>query len=861
MFAEVIVNMPVEGTFHYQIPAEWAGRLQVGHLVEVEFGRQKAQGIILRFDRKSPIDEAKTKPILRLIDREPVVNEAQLKLAAWMSDTYLSPLSECVRLFIPPGMSKRGDVLISPVIDPEQIEPESDNQRLVLLQLARRGPLRGRQLARSFPRRDWRGAVSKLVDRGLLLREPVLDPPTVSAKQVRVAEIAIQPERVEAAIALHYDLDSLSKTRHAAANRRSGILRMLASHPGPVDFSQIYATIEGSKLTDLRALAEDDLVILWEEERFRDPVADLTFVPDQPPQLAPDQARAWEFIEQTLSSSEPKQPVLLHGVTGSGKTEIYMRAVDQVMEQGKSAIILVPEIALTPQTIRRFGARFPGRMGVVHSSLSPGERFDTWRRARSGQIDLVVGPRSALFTPLHNLGLIVIDECHDDSYKQSPPIIPPYYHTVPAAVELASQHKALVIMGSATPNVATYAHAKRPDDDQPGRYTLLELPGRIMGHRKAIEVQAMHYHIPHPRYTHDASDPEEVVMIELPPVQVIDMRQELRAGNRSIFSRALQSSMTETLERGEQAILFLNRRGTSTYVFCRECGHVLRCPNCDISLTWHTWITHGQKQGMLVCHQCDHREGHPEICPACGSPHIRFLGGGTERVEHEVRQQFPQAVPVRWDKDTTSNKGAHQELLERFIEQEANVLIGTQMIAKGLDLPLVTLVGVVNADTALHLPDFRSNERTFQLLTQVAGRAGRSLLGGQVIVQTYEPGHYAIRAAADHDFHAFYRDEMAHRREIGYPPYNRLVRLVLRVEGSEKARKEAEQLHELLAQRIEERGLVQTSLIGPAPCFYPRHENIHCWHLIVRGPNPTAILDDLRQSRGLSIDVDPVSML
>ncbi len=860
MYAEIVVNLPVEGTFHYHVPPDLAGTLRVGHLVKVSFGRQKAQGVVLSFDERAPV--VHTKPVEELIDHQPIVGETQLALARWLSRMYLASLADCVRLFIPPGLSKRGDVLIRPVIDPAQIEPSSDTQSRLLKLLARRGPLRGRQIAWSLPRRDWQQAVSQLVERGLLLREPILDPPSAQAKQVRVAELGIAPGQVEEVIARHLDADDMPPNRQAAARRRSAILRWLATAREPVEVGDIYAAVRGARLADLRALADDDLVVLREVEMWRDPLAVRTFTPDTPPRLTPHQAAAWEAIRAALDAESAPRPILLHGVTGSGKTELYLRAVERVIEQGRSAIVLVPEIALTPQTIRRFGARFPGRMGLIHSALSVGERYDTWRRARRGYFDLVIGPRSALFAPLDNLGLIVIDECHDDSYKQTPPIPPPYYHALPTAVELARLHGALALLGSATPDVTTYAHAVRPESEVPGTYTLLELPARIMGHRQAIEAQALHYHIGQTRYTHHPDDPDEAVMIDLPPVQVVDMRQELRAGNRSIFSRALTAALTDALERGEQAILFLNRRGTATYVFCRACGHVLSCPRCEIPLTWHTYRDEDRlEEGRLICHHCNYQTAHPDACPACGSGQVKFFGGGTERVEEEVRRRFQKARPIRWDRDTTGGKDAHDALLEQFLSGEANVLIGTQMVAKGLDLPLVTLVGVVSADTALYLPDYRSGERTFQLLTQVAGRAGRGLLGGRVILQTYAPDHYAIQAAAEHDFHAFYKREMRSRAEIGYPPYSRLIRLEIRATDARQARQEAERLHRLLARRIKEENRIQTSLIGPAPCYYPRLDNLHRWHIIVRGPDPSEVVGGLRSSQLLYVDVDPVSLL
>ncbi|MBN1312745.1 MAG: primosomal protein N' [Anaerolineae bacterium] len=854
MYAEVVVSLPVEDVFHYHIPADLAGRLEVGHLVEVQFGAQKTQGVIVGFTLQPAVKD--TRPILRLVDRNPVVLQSHLALAQWLSETYLAPLSDCLRLFIPPGVSKRGDMQILPVIDPMQIEAATGTQTHLLKLLARRGPLRGRQIARSMPRRDWQEAVRQLADRGLLLREPVLDPPSIHPKRVRVVEMAVPPEKIGSVVVQLFEGLTPGSTRHNAAERRTAILRMLAQTREPVEVGQIYTAVPGSKLSDLRMLAEDDWVILREEEAWRDPLEDVTFVPDVPPRLTFDQQAAWEEIEQALKPDMQSEPILLHGVTGSGKTELYLRAVACVLKQGRSAIVLVPEIALTPQTVRRFGARFSGRMGLIHSQLSDGERYDTWRRARSGQYDVIVGPRSALFAPLQNLGLIVIDECHDDSYKQSPPITPPYYHTLPTAIELARLQGGLVIMGSATPDIVTYAQGARDE------FRLLSLPARIMGHRRAIELQAVHFHINQTHYSHLPEDPDEAVMIDLPPVQVVDMRRELQSGNRTIFSRALTDALADTLRQDQQAILFLNRRGTATYVFCRTCGHVLLCPRCDIPLTWHTYQAGQQaEQGFLVCHQCNHRTQHPKVCPACGSEHIRFFGGGTERVEQDVLTHFPEARVLRWDRDTTSDKGAHTLILQRFANHQANVLIGTQMIAKGLDLPMVTLVGVISADTALYLPDYRSGERTFQLLTQVAGRAGRGLLGGKVILQTYAPEHYAIEAAAEHNFHAFYTQEMTHRRELGYPPFIRLVRLIVRAESAQRTQVEAERLFTLLSERIANGKFSNTSLIGPAPCFYPRREGLYRWHILVRGPAPSVLLADLRPSQNLQIDVDPVSVL
>ncbi len=542
----------------------------------------------------------------------------------------------------------------------------------------------------------------------------------------------------------------------------------------------------------------------------------------------------------------PGKTFLLHGVTGSGKTELYLRAIDLTLKLGRSAIFLVPEIALTPQTVRRVAARFPGKTAVVHSALSEGERYDTWRRARDGLVQVVVGARSALFTPLPNVGLIVLDEEHDSSYKQSPPILPPYYHARDLAEAMMQRSGGVVVLGSATPDIETTYRVER------GEIEKLELPRRIMGHRVRIYEQAERAGVM-PHYRPDSA--EDAVMIDLPPVKIVDMRTELKEGNTSIFSRALQHNLAEVLDRGEQAILFLNRRGQSTFVFCRDCGYIAKCPRCDMPLTHHRFGSN------LRCHHCGFTQPEPTVCPECGSKRIKFFGAGTQQVEETLVQMFPKARVVRWDSDTADSAEAHEAILQRFIERRADVMVGTQMVAKGLDLPLVTLVGVVSADVGLALPDFRAGERTFQVLTQVAGRAGRGLLGGRVILQTYQPDHYAITTASRHDYAAFYQREIGYRRDLGYPPFRRLLRILFRFPSETKAQQEAERAAGLLRRRLQALHMTGTELIGPAPCFFTRENNVFRWQVLLRGPDPTPALEGIDIPRGWYVDVDPVEVL
>jgi primosomal protein N' (replication factor Y) len=664
----------------------------------------------------------------------------------------------------------------------------------------------------------------------------------------RIAEPATVILRLGAQEAMH----KIGELRRAERQHR--VLDYLLSHP-PEDWlwvSWVYAET-GCSLKDLRALERHGLVELSEREVWRDPLAERSFVLETPPTLTPAQERAWAAIRAQMAAPDLSPPVfLLHGVTGSGKTEIYIRAAQDALERGRQAIILVPEISLTTQTIRRFAARFSEGLGVIHSRLSDGERYDTWRRIRDGQIRLVIGPRSALFAPLEDIGLIVLDEEHDPSYKQGDRM--PAYHARDVALHLAADQQASVLLGSATPDLVTYYLASERHSIQ-----LLELPQRILAHRRYLEDQQARYPLTQIRYAIVEEQLQDVYAIDLPPVHVLDMRHELRAGNTSMFSRRLQQEMVRSLNDGDQAILFLNRRGASTFVMCRDCGTVIRCPHCDIPLTYHL------KDGHLHCHHCNHRQAAPTTCPICASARIKHFGTGTQRVEQALHDLLPTARVLRWDRDTTTEKNSHVTLLDRFSRHEADVLIGTQMVAKGLDLPRVTLVGVISADTALNLPDFRAAERTFQLLTQVAGRAGRGPSGGQVIIQTYAPEHYAIQSAARHDYAGFYAQERAFRQQTGYPPFSRLARLVRSAPSLTRCRHEAQALGLQLRQRIQRHHLETLSLIGPAPCFLSRLRGNWRWQIIIRATSPSTelqkLLSCLTLAPGWQLDVDPLDML
>jgi primosomal protein N' (replication factor Y) len=831
-YVEVSINLSqVTGTFHYHVPGELAGLIQPGCLVVVPFGRQTVQGVVLDFVAVPEV--AETLAVESVVDGEPVLTPMQMALAKWLADAMLAPLGACMGLMIPAGLSQKADILVQPAEGSLSLEGLPELQKRLLATLRKRGPLRGSQLEAAFRHVSWRGSLAALKREGLVHTGSVLPPARVSPKTIRTAQLAIPPDRVD-----DPDLD-LGKAAGVIERRRK-VLQLLAAEPLPTDFSWIYAQT-GASYTDLKKLADDGLILFNETEVWRNPLEAFEMPPAEPPELTDDQQGVWAEIQCTLRTQpqgKTQKPILLHGVTGSGKTEVYMRAVAEVLEAGRQAIVLVPEIALTPQIVRRFLARFPNQVGIYHSKLSEGERYDTWRRARSGDLKVVIGARSALFMPMPDLGLIVMDECDHESYDQGDLV--PFYHGVETAEAYARLAGAMLLMGSATPRITQYYKAQR------GEWKLLAMPQRVLAYRDIVS-QA------HPSQGSELSSPG-LTYHELPQVSVVDMRQELKAGNRSAFSRELQSALRETLAKGEQTILFLNRKGTATYVFCRECGYVLRCPRDDRPLTYHG------SRSALVCHTCAYSRKMPANCPQCGGNQIRQFGMGTEKLEEMVRELLPQARTLRWDADTTSKKGAHDLILSHFSAHRADILIGTQMLAKGLDLPLVTLAGVVLAEIGLTLPDYRAAERTFQLLTQVAGRAGRSPLGGRVILQTYMPGNYAIQAASMHDFNGFYAQELRWRRELGYPPFKRLIKLEFQHQDAQRCESHCREMAGMLQDWIDEAGMQRTDLLGPVPCFFNRLGGLYRWQIILRGPDPTPLLRG-RVFRDWIVEVDPPNLL
>jgi primosomal protein N' (replication factor Y) len=805
MFARLAVNVPtITNLYDYAIPPELAPQVQAGCLVTVPFGNQIVQGVIVELSDSPSVENPKA--ILDLLDPAPVLTPPQLALAILLAETTLSPLASIVSMMLPTGLSQQADIIYE-LRNPNYEDKSFAVTNRLLNLLKERGALRGRQIDSHFAKIDWRKTAQFLVKKGILSTKHVLPPPRVRPKYIRVAQLAVPPEEAQE------QMPNLG-TKQTLARRQSA-LKFLIQQPEAINLSWVYAET-GCILADLQELEERGLIRLFESEIFRDSLEGIgrqvtkeTF--PQNLELTPEQTFALEKIIKAIKPST----FLLHGITGSGKTEIYLRAAEEAIKHGKQAIILVPEIALTPQTVRRFLARFPGQVGLVHSKLSEGERYDTWRRARTGKLKVIIGARSALFAPLPNIGLIVLDECHDASYYQSEP---PFYHAVTAAQEYARLCGAGCVLGSATPTIEQRYKAEN------NKSTKLDLPRRVV----------------------DRS---------LPPVQIVDMREELKTGNRGIFSRALSESLAETISRGEQAILFLNRRGTATYIFCRDCGTVLKCPKCETPLTLHL-----DEKERLLCHRCGYQRQMPKTCSNCDSKQIRAFGLGSEKVETEVQAMFPQVRTLRWDWETTRKKDSHEMILMHFANHQADVLVGTQMLAKGLDLPLVTLVGIVLADVGLSLPDPFASEKVFQTLTQVAGRAGRSALGGKVVLQTFMPEHYAIQAASMHDVNGFYEQELKYRKQLGYPPFMRLARLEYRHANPATAEEESQKTADRLKVKIEAEGRRQTELIGPVPSFFSKMDGVHRWQIVVRSPDPVSLLRDMKLT-DWRIEIDPISLL
>ncbi len=782
-YAEVVVDIQsqaVDRPFHYLIPPILEPLLQPGHRVIVPFGSRKLVGYVMGIVHDSPVDEVK--PILKILDAEPLLTREMVDLALWLAQHTYSRLVDVLRCLLPPGIHIKSEKYVAIVQETaaqvlEELKQRAPKQEAVLSYLLEAG---GEALwDEVLDAVECQGAViSALVEKGFVTIKHRWTSPAVKKKRVQLCRLNVSKKEAEEWVAAN----------RRRAPKQAEVINCLLETNGPA-VASVLAAKAGTTLGVVRTLEEKGLIKRYWQEVYRDPYGEKVAA-SKPLPPSPAQSRALDEIKKALDKAAG-DVFLLRGVTGSGKTEVYLQAIDRALELGRQAIVLVPEISLTPQTVNRFKARFGDRVAVLHSALGAGERFDEWRRIRSGDADIVVGARSAVFAPFTRLGLIVIDEEHEQSYRQEDM---PRYHARDVALWRANRHGAVVILGSATPSVESTYLAET------GVYRQLLLPERI-------ETRP------------------------LPPVEIVDMRTELKQGNRTILSKRLREAIRQRICKEEQIIILLNRRGYATCVLCRECGHVLQCKNCRVTLTYH------ESDRTVRCHYCGWQIPLPSLCPECRSQLLRRFGVGTQRVEEVLLREFPGVRVLRMDMDTTRRKGAHRAILSAFERGEAHILLGTQMIAKGLDFPNVTLVGVITADTALNIPDFRAGERTFQLLTQVAGRAGRGDKGGEVIIQTYTPEHYSIQAAANHNYTAFYREELAFRRELGYPPYKFLARLLISGPVEREVVETAHRVFEALQLQLGALGIrpEDAEVFGPSPAPLSLVRNRYRWHIIAKG--------------------------
>jgi primosomal protein N' (replication factor Y) len=772
MIAKVVVDVAVDREFDYRVPAALAATVKIGSRVNVSFGPRHTQGYVVGLVDSS--ERAELKPVESVVGAKPYIDETMLKLARWMAEYYCAPVEMAIQAVLPGAVRQK------------------------------KAHFKEQWFVRLLPA-DARG-----VDRG--------DCAAAELSQPASARPVAEEGLVGTAVAAGVDRGAVAALR-AKAPQQAAALEALSA-PGVAGmFLHDLVRCTGADQAAVRALAKKGFVVIEKQAVLRNPLLEHHVLPTPPLSLMPQQAAALATVKQSIETCQPPV-VLLHGVTGSGKTEVYLQAIAHALERGQGAIVLVPEIALTPQTIERFRGRFGDTIAVLHSALSDGERHDEWHRLWEGSARIAVGARSAVFAPVHRLGLIVVDEEHEQTYKQDEA---PRYHARDVAVMRGAMEGCAVLLGSATPALESFHNARR------GKYRLVALPHRV-DHRT------------------------------MPVMRIVDMRVEAeRTGKVSVFSRDLVEAIRRRLERAEQVMLFLNRRGFATSLGCPKCGFVAQCDQCSVAYTYH------RVDEVLKCHICGSRKAVPARCPGCQDPDYRLGGIGTQRVEAIVTKVFPGARVARMDADTTAAKDSHRRILGEFKAGKVDILVGTQMIAKGLHFPNVTLIGVLNADLSLHVPDFRAGERTFQLLTQVAGRAGRGDVAGEVIVQTFTPFHPTIQAARRLDYEGFCDQELEFRKELSYPPFAHLVCVGFRGEQEPRVAAAAA----ALAERL--RAALPGDVVMTEPCASPlaRAKGKYRYQLLLRAARTRAITHPLKTALrevkwppgvAFSVDVDAVAL-
>ncbi len=812
LYAEVALSRVLPGTlrgvYTYLVPPELTADVQRGVLVVAPIQRRLVPGIVLGLTTDPP--DFSVRPLHSVPEPRHLLPSYRLDLAEWLARETASSVYAAVSPFLPPGLQTRMVETYVMVDNPDRSPAElTPAQRRVMALLAEYGTMSIDQL-RAATGKSLSTVMEKLQSLDLVHQEIRVDQSEPARRTERFVRLLDGNPALTARSPRQSRVVEELTTR--ARFRRDGANDLVA-------LPDLRSSVDVDAQT-LTSLEKKGIIEVVELGRSEAPVPSAA----PAPVLTPEQAAAWSVVERALFTGDPT-PNLLFGVTGSGKTEIYLRGVAWCLRHGRGAIVLVPEIGLATQVVRRFVDRFPGQVAVLHSQLTESQRHDIWRALEANEYRVVVGPRSALFAPIERLGLIVLDEEHEGTYKQESE---PRYHARALAIEMARRVRATVVLGSATPSIESTWHAANGD------YRRISLPDRVnpVG-RAALSGQS--------------------ASLELPEVEIVDLKLELHDGNTSLVSRALDEAVRHALSRQEQAIVLLNRRGTSTVVLCRDCGHRVVCSLCDIPMVFH------RDRIQMVCHRCDYREPPPQRCPDCGG-RLDYFGAGTQRVEDEVRATYPDSRVLRWDQDSIRQHGGYEAMLARVENRDVDIVVGTQMVAKGFDLPHVTAIGVIQADTMLHLPDFRSSERTFQLLTQVAGRAGRRAPGSRVVVQTYTPGHYAVTAAAQHDYDAFYTEEIDFRRQHHFPPFVRLARFLYRHDQERAAAIEAEMMaRELVrhARKLE----ASMDLLGPTPAFAAKVAGKHQWQIVLRSRDLDRLLDELPIRAGWVVDVDPQSML
>ncbi len=801
-YCDLALPVPVDRSFTYHLPLTLQHRVRVGGRAWVPFGTRKLTGVVMRAHNEAP--PYQTREVLKLLDDEPVLDAELLRLAHWIAEYYCAPLGEVLKSMLPLSGEVRHTSLYSLTSLGQDVArqfvtatTENDPATAVLTLLAQR-PRSIEHLAGKVP--NARNALRRLIQRGWVIAEE---------KQEERDPLRASAERLQA----EFTGRPAADTRLKKGERE--LLAFLELHPGPHNIAAVGKQVKRASEA-ARSLARQNLIRLEVEG-----VAAPSGYERPVPVLNAHQNEAFDAIENAVKGGQ-FQAFLLQGVTGSGKTEVYLRSIEATLAFGRNALLLVPEIALTPAMAGQFFQRFGKQVAILHSAFGNAERADQWRRIRNGQARVVVGTRSGVFAPVQKLGLVIVDEEHDGSYKQQDN---PRYHGRDVALMRAKEAGAVTILGSATPSLESRFNADH------GKYGLLRLPERI------------------------ARRP-------MPEVDIVDMRTEfLETKQSGTFSRKLLEGMKERLEKGEQTMLLLNRRGFSSFVMCRSCGERLQCPNCSVVLTHH------RRDRRMLCHYCSYAEKVPVKCPSCESEYIQFLGTGSERVEDELHQHLPTARIARLDRDTASGKGAYEHILGAFRNRDVDILVGTQMIAKGHDIPNVTLVGVILADIGLSMPDFRAAERSFQLLTQAAGRSGRGDMAGRVIIQTLNPDHYAVQRAAEQDYEGFYRQELDFRKWLRYPPYAAVANVMVRALQQEEAMRMATELGRVLTPPPE-----GVRVMGPAEAPVLRLKSEFRYQILLKAARRGILREVLKGLRNyadsqkwnataLIIDVDPISLM